>query len=59
MSIIYKLESCEIMGACLEVDKEKGSGFVELVYQECLENMSALPFELFRVFSVFRGSPKK
>ena len=36
-SIIYRLESYEIMGACFEVDKEKGSGFVELVYQECLE----------------------
>jgi GxxExxY protein len=37
MSIIYKLESYEIMGACFEVYKEKGSGFLESVYQECLE----------------------
>lgn len=36
-SIIHKLESYEIMGACFEVYKEKGSGFVESVYQECLE----------------------
>jgi GxxExxY protein len=36
-SIIYKLESFEIMGACFEVYKEKGSGFLESVYQECLE----------------------
>jgi GxxExxY protein len=36
-SIIYRLESYEIMGACFEVYKEKGSGFVESVYQECLE----------------------
>ena len=36
-SIIYKLESYEIMGACFEVYKEKGSGFLEAVYQECLE----------------------
>jgi len=36
-SIIYKLESFEIMGACFGVYKEKGSGFVESVYQECLE----------------------
>jgi GxxExxY protein len=35
--IIYKLESFEIIGACFEVYKEKGSGFVESVYQECLE----------------------
>jgi GxxExxY protein len=36
-NIIYRLESYEIMGACFEVYKEKGSGFVESVYQECLE----------------------
>ena len=36
-NIIHKLESFEIMGACFEVYKEKGSGFVESVYQECLE----------------------
>jgi GxxExxY protein len=36
-SIIYKLESFEIMGACFGVYKEMGSGFVESVYQECLE----------------------
>ena len=35
--IIHKLESFEIMGACFEVYKEKGNGFVESVYQECLE----------------------
>ena len=36
-SIVHKSESFEIMGACFEVYKEKGSGFVEPVYQECLE----------------------
>ena len=36
MNIIHKLESFEIMGACFEVYKEKGSGFLEAVYQECL-----------------------
>ena len=36
-SILYKLESYEIMGVCFEVYKEKGSGFMESVYQECLE----------------------
>ncbi len=36
-NIIYRLESYEIMGAYFEVYKEKGSGFVESVYQECLE----------------------
>jgi GxxExxY protein len=36
-SIIYKEESYRIMGAYFEVYKEKGCGFLEAVYQECLE----------------------
>jgi GxxExxY protein len=35
--IIYKEESYRIMGACFEVYKEKGCGFLEAVFQECLE----------------------
>ena len=35
--LIYKEESYAIMGACFEVYKEMGPGFVEPVYQECLE----------------------
>jgi GxxExxY protein len=35
--IVYKDESYRIMGACFEVYKDKGCGFLELVYQECLE----------------------
>jgi GxxExxY protein len=34
---IYSQESYKILGACFEVYKEKGSGFLEPVYQECLE----------------------
>jgi GxxExxY protein len=37
MEIVYKDESYQIMGACFEVYKEMGCGFVEAVYQECLE----------------------
>jgi GxxExxY protein len=33
--ILYKNESYRIMGACFEVYKEKGNGFLESVYQEC------------------------
>ena len=40
--IIYKEESYRVMGACFEVYKEKGPGFVEPVYQECLEIELAL-----------------
>ncbi len=35
--IIYAEESYRIMGACFEVYKEKGCGFLEAVYQECLD----------------------
>ena len=35
--IIYKDESFQIVGACFEVYNEKGCGFTEPVYQECLE----------------------
>ena len=35
--VIFKEESYQIMGACFEVYKEMGCGFLEPVYQECLE----------------------
>ena len=35
--IILKDESFKIIGACMEVYNEMGSGFLEAVYQECLE----------------------
>ena len=47
MDVVYKDESYQIMGACFEVYKEKGCGFVEAVYQECLEielGLQNLPF---------------
>jgi GxxExxY protein len=37
MEIVYKEESYQIVGACFEVYKEMGCGFLEAVYQECLE----------------------
>ena len=40
--LIYKEESYKIIGACFEVYKEKGCGFTEPIYQECL----AIEFEL-------------
>ena len=36
MEIVFKDESYAIMGACFEVYKDKGPGFLEAVYQECL-----------------------
>src|ERR1051325_4455466 len=35
--LIYKDEAYRIIGGCFEVYKEKGCGFLEPVYQECLE----------------------
>ncbi len=35
--IIHRQESFEIMGACFEVYKENGPGFLEEVYHECLK----------------------
>ena len=48
MDVVYKDESYQIMGACFEVYKDKGCGFVEAVYQECLEielGLQNLPFK--------------
>jgi GxxExxY protein len=45
--IIYKEESYKIIGACFEVYNEKGFGFTEPVYQECLEiefKLKEIPF---------------
>ncbi len=39
--IIHKKESYQIMEAAFEVYKDKGSGFLEAVFQECL----AIEFE--------------
>ena len=39
--IIYKKESYAIIGACFEVYNDKGCGFLEPVYHECL----AIEFE--------------
>ena len=36
MNILFKDESYQIIGACFEVYNEKGNGFLEAVYQECL-----------------------
>jgi GxxExxY protein len=61
--IIHKDESYKIMGACYEVYKEKGCGFLEQVYQECLRKEFALqkiPFrEKPRLNIYYKGEPLK
>lgn len=47
MDMLYKEEAYQIMGACFEVYKEKGCGFLEEVYQEALEmelEFQGIPF---------------
>ena len=47
-NLIYKEESYKIIGACMEVHKELGCGFLEAVYQEALEiefNNQGIPYE--------------
>lgn len=46
--LILKDECYRIIGACFEVYKDKGSGFLEDVFQECLElefELQGIPFE--------------
>ncbi len=46
--LIYPQESYRIMGACFEVYKAMGCGFLEPVYQECLEielGLQEIPFQ--------------
>ena len=37
VNLINETETYEILGACFEVYKTKGCGFLEAVFQECLE----------------------
>jgi GxxExxY protein len=37
MDIVYKQESYNIIGKCMEVHKELGHGFLEIVYKDALE----------------------
>jgi GxxExxY protein len=48
VEIVYSEASYRIMGACFEVYKEMGCGFLEPVYQECLEielGLQGIPFK--------------
>lgn len=48
VQVLLKEESYRIVGACFEVYNSMGSGFLEAVYQECLEielSKQAIPFK--------------
>ena len=50
--IIHKKESYAIIGACFEVYNDKGCGFLEPVYQECL----GIEFEYQRIPAIPKPS---
>ncbi len=48
MDLLYKDECYKIIGACFEVYNNKGCGFLEPVYQECLQiefDYQGIPYE--------------
>ncbi len=54
--ILFKDESYKIIGACIEVHKKLGSGFLESVYAEALEiefKNAGIPYEKEKKLSVF------
>ena len=63
MEILYKDECYRIVGACFEGYKEKGCGFVEPVYQECLSlelTIQEVPFaEQVDLALEYKGRPLK
>ena len=63
MTIILRDESYAVMGACFEVYREKGCGFLEAVYQECLGiefSHRSVPFQAHPALAlVYKGCPLK
>ena len=61
--LIFKEESYKIVGACFEVYREKGCGFLEPVYQECMEfelELHSIPFDSKRELAcVYKGRELK
>jgi len=61
LALLYEDESYAIVGACFEVYKEKGCGFLEPVYQECLAiefGLRDIPFEVQPTLSLsYKGHP--
>ena len=61
--VVYQEESYAIVGACFEVYNEKGPGFLEAVYQECLEiefRLRGIPFVAQGELTLsYKGQPLK
>jgi GxxExxY protein len=60
-NLIFEKETYSIIGACFEVYREKGCGFVESVYQECLEielRLRGIPFVAQKPLAIeYKGCP--
>ncbi|MBN2123386.1 MAG: GxxExxY protein [Deltaproteobacteria bacterium] len=60
-SLLYKEECYAIQGAVFEVYREMGPGFLEAVYQECLEKEltnRGIPFESQKELTLrYKGDP--
>jgi GxxExxY protein len=55
MDIVYKEESYNIIGKCIEVHKHLGKGFLEVVYKDALEyefQKEGIAFEREKEYSV-------
>ncbi|MCI0459125.1 MAG: GxxExxY protein [Gemmataceae bacterium] len=63
MALLFEAETYKILGACFEVYKEKGCGFLEAVYQECLEiefGLQQIPFAPQAELTLwYKGEPLK
>jgi GxxExxY protein len=59
----FKDETYRLLGACFEVYREKGCGFLEAVYQECLElelTLQSIPFVARQPLAIhYKGFPLK
>jgi len=61
MDLIFKEEAYAIQGAAFEVYREMGCGFLEAVYQECMEkelHLRGIPFTARQKLSLtYKGDP--
>jgi GxxExxY protein len=61
--ILYKEESYQIIGACMEVHKKLGAGFLESIYSEALEKefeSKNIPYEHEKKLQIYyEGKPLK
>lgn len=63
MELLYHEETYRLIGACFEVYKDKGCGFLEAVYQECLQiefGVQGVPFiPQAELHLTYKGRPLK